>query len=100
MKQKIALIGCGHIHTPNFVRIMKGREDIEVTAVWDHDAERARKNAAELNAPAVPVPEKVWNDPSIGGVVICSETNLHKELGLAADRWDFPPPMHRRWPPR
>ena len=44
----IALVGCAHIHTPGFVKTLKKRTDIKVKFVWDHDAERAKKDAAEL----------------------------------------------------
>ncbi len=42
MSTNVALVGCGHIHTPGFVKRLQARDDINVTAVWDHDAERAQ----------------------------------------------------------
>lgn len=82
--KKIAIAGAAHIHTPNFVKTLKGRADFEVAAVWDHDRARAEKYAAELGCPVRERAEQLWNDPSIDAVVICSETNRHKELVLAA----------------
>ena len=49
----IALVGCAHIHTPGFIKRLNARADHKVTAVWDHDLERAKKRAAELNAAVV-----------------------------------------------
>jgi len=80
----IALVGCAHIHTPSFVGLIKSRKDIRVKAVWDHDEARAAKRAGELNAPVVKNVADIWSDPEIQAVVICSETNLHKDLVTAA----------------
>lgn len=42
---KIAVIGVAHIQSPGFLKKLKERTaDIEVTALWDHDAARAKKN--------------------------------------------------------
>jgi predicted dehydrogenase len=80
----MALVGGAHIHTPNYIRILKARKDVKMKYVWDHDAARARKCAAELGCPVTEDLNAIWSDPEIKAVVICSETNLHKELVLAA----------------
>jgi len=80
--KKIAFIGCAHIHTPAFVNKVNARAGLEVKAVWDHDAERAQKNADLLHSKVVSAPEIIWNDPEIEAVVICSETNRHRDLVL------------------
>jgi len=77
---EIALVGCAHIHTPGFIKRIKERSDVRVVAVWDHDAARAAKNAAELDAPVVADPAAVWRDRRVQAVVICSETNRHAHL--------------------
>ena len=41
----LALIGVAHIHTPSFIDLLKGRKDVKVKGVWDHDAARAEKRA-------------------------------------------------------
>jgi predicted dehydrogenase len=82
--KKIALVGCAHIHTPNFVKKLAARPDIQVVSVWDHDAARAQKNAAELKSSCAATPDAIWRDKSIGAVVICSETNRHGDLVIQA----------------
>src|SRR5260221_7055641 len=77
---QIALVGCGHIHTPGFVKRLNARPEFKVKFTWDHDAERAAKNASLLNAEAASDLNKIWSDPSIEAVVICSETNRHEAL--------------------
>ena len=81
---QIALVGCAHIHTPSFVKKLQQRSDITVKWVWDHQTERAQKQANELKAQSVAEVENIWADTEIEGVVICSETNLHEGLVLAA----------------
>ena len=78
--KKIAFVGCGHIHAPAFTNMTNARTNVEVAAVWDHYKARAQKYAELLKSKAVESDDEIWNDASIDGVVICSETNLHGEL--------------------
>jgi predicted dehydrogenase len=80
----LAFVGCAHIHTPGFINLLKRRPDVTVKSVWDHDAARAEKRAKELGAQVANDVDKIWSDPDIAAVVICSETNRHHELLLAA----------------
>ncbi len=81
---QLALVGCAHIHTPGFVKRLNNRSDVRVKAVWDHNLERANKSASALKAEVVSDPSKIWNDPDVEAVVICSETDRHEPLVLAA----------------
>ena len=80
----VALVGCAHIHTPGFVAKLKKRSDIRVKFVWDHDLARAQKNAQMLGATVTEDLAQIWNDPQIKAVVICSETDRHLDLVMAA----------------
>ena len=82
----IALVGGAHIHTPGFINLLKSRSDVIVKSVWDHDAKRATDRAHSLGPKTQVVTDvnKIWSDPEIQGVVICSETDRHRELVLAA----------------
>jgi predicted dehydrogenase len=79
-----ALVGAAHIHTPNYIKILKARPDVKMKYVYDHDAARAKAAAEALGAQVVDHPKTVWSDASVKAVVICSETNLHHDLVLAA----------------
>ncbi|MEM7534894.1 MAG: Gfo/Idh/MocA family oxidoreductase [Chloroflexota bacterium] len=81
---KVALVGCGHIHTPGFAKRLQGREDVEVVSVWDHDAARAEKWGGELNASVVSDVDAIWGDGSLDAAIICSETDRHEPLVRAA----------------
>ena len=83
---KVALVGCGHIHTPGFVKRLKERENVQVKYVWDHDEKRATENAGLLEAGALSDVDVVWNDADVSAVVICSETDRHESLILEACR--------------
>lgn len=82
----VALVGCAHIHTPNFVKKLKARADIKVKYVWDHNAERAKKNQAELGetTEAAADLKKIWSDSEVAAAIVCSETDRHEALVLAA----------------
>ncbi|MBU6400126.1 MAG: Gfo/Idh/MocA family oxidoreductase [Verrucomicrobia bacterium] len=82
----VALVGCAHIHTASYVGLLTQREDVTVKFVWDHDAARANKYARQLEAKAVADLDQIWSDPAVTAVVICSETNRHRDLVLAAAR--------------
>jgi predicted dehydrogenase len=82
-KVTLALVGAAHIHTPGFIKLLHARQDVVVKHVWDHDAARAARRAAELDSRVTAEVQKVWDDPEVTAVVICSETNRHRELVLA-----------------
>ncbi len=78
-----AFVGVAHIHTPGFIKMLVAHAeigDVKVKCVWDHDGERGQKRAAELSAAFVRDVDAILSDPQITAVVICSETNLHREL--------------------
>ncbi len=81
----IAFVGCAHIHTPGFIKLlMKERKDVKVKYVWDHNAARAENRASEVEAKVVSDLNQIWSDREVTAVVICSETNRHLELIRAA----------------
>ncbi len=80
----LAFVGCAHIHTPGFIKLLNGRKDVRVKWVWDHDPDRAVRRAGELRATVAGSLGQVWSDAEISGVVICSETNRHFDLVTAA----------------
>ena len=81
----LAFVGCAHIHTEGFIKLLNSnRPVVRVKSVWDHDLARAQKRAEELSAAVEPDLARIWADPEIVAVIICSETNRHRELILAA----------------
>jgi predicted dehydrogenase len=80
----VALVGCAHIHTPGFVKRLQARSDVTVKYVWDPQPEHAAKQAEALGSRTIAEVGEVWTDPQIEGVIICSQTNRHEPLVLAA----------------
>jgi len=80
----LALVGGAHSHTPGYVNLLKGRSDVTVKYVWDHQEARARQRAEDLQAPVTANLDTIWSDPEVVGVVICAETNRHAGLVTAA----------------
>ena len=80
----VALVGGAHIHTPSFLELLKGRRDVRVKSVWDHDAARAAKRAGVVGAKVVGDVHEIWADSEVTAVVICSETTRHHDLVLEA----------------
>ena len=77
----IAFVGCAHIHTPDFMNKMKERKDVRVKYCYDYNPKRAENWAKFHSCEAISdSPDKIWNDPEVQAVVICSETNRHQPL--------------------
>jgi len=81
----LAFVGCAHIHTPSYVKLLTARPDVRVKWAWDHEPARVAVRAPELRAQAGSL-EQIFGDPEVRAVVICSETNRHPELVAAAAR--------------
>ncbi len=79
----LAFVGCAHIHTPGFVKLLAARPDVRVKWAFDHDPARLAVRAPELRAQAGTL-DQIFGDPEVRAVVICSETNRHPELVRAA----------------
>src|SRR5688500_17513086 len=80
----LGFFGCAHIHTPGFIKAIQKRPAIKVKAVFDMDVARAELRAKELGAKVVRDFSEINNDQSIDAVVICSETNRHRDFVIEA----------------
>lgn len=78
----LALLGAAHMHTPMYLQILKTREDVKITRVWDHDSARAAKVAEACGAKVARSASEAIID--VAGVVVLSETSLHSELAALA----------------
>jgi predicted dehydrogenase len=80
----VAFVGVAHIHTPSYLDLLRKRKDVKIKCFWEHDAARAAGCAKGTGLPLAKDVQEIWSDPEITAVVICSETNRHAELVLAA----------------
>ena len=71
---RVAVVGVGHLGRIH-ARILAGREDAELVAVVDADAERAAKIAQELSCPTLNTPEQL--PEQLDAAVIAVPTRVH-----------------------
>jgi predicted dehydrogenase len=81
-----AFLGCAHIHTPDFVKMVHTRSEVEVRRVWDYDAGRAARVAGELGSVQCESMDQILADRDIDSIVIASETVHHKQLVIESAR--------------
>jgi predicted dehydrogenase len=84
----IAILGAGHIHAHSYVDRINADKNIHVKYLWDPDAKRAEECLKWLGGgpKIVANVDEILSDPEVAGVLICSETNRHRGLVLAAAR--------------
>jgi predicted dehydrogenase len=80
----LGMVGCAHCHTPWIAGVLKARTDARVKAVFDHDVPRAQSIAKVLECPVVSDAAEIWDDPSINGVFVLSETDRHLSMVKSA----------------
>lgn len=81
---RIGILTTAHIHTPNFVKRLKERSDVQVAALWDPNPALAEKYSKELGCPIVDCYKKILADASIEAVVITGTTAQHDNLVVHA----------------
>lgn len=79
-----ALLGGAHIHTPAFAKKLAETPGVTTKYVYDSDADTARRRQEVTGGEVVGDAQTILNDPEVDGVVICSQTDLHEDLVLAA----------------
>jgi len=79
----IGLIGCGRIGALH-ARTIAASPDCRLVIAFDTDADRARALAEPAGAAVASTPEDVIADGRVDAVFICSPTDTHVPLGLAA----------------
>jgi predicted dehydrogenase len=80
----LGLVGCAHIHTPGFTKLLSEQKNVRVKWAWDKDPARVAKWGGVVGAKTASSAAEVFGDPEVKAVVILSETNAHRELVGAA----------------
>lgn len=78
---KLALVGGAHIHAPGFANMMSDSPYVETKYVWDPSNDTAQRRQAVTGGEVVENLDTIWEDPEVDGVVICSQTVHHVDLG-------------------
>ena len=79
-----ALIGGSHIHTPAFAKTLAATPGVTTRYIYDDDADTARRRQQVMGGEIVDDYHIILRDKQVDGVVICSQTDQHEELVLAA----------------
>ena len=81
----LAFLGVAHIHTPSFIQsILERPAQFTIKSLWDSDPARASIAAEHSKSHAVSDYRDILRDEAVDAVIVCSETNLHRELVEAA----------------
>lgn len=81
----LAFLGVAHIHAPSFIQSVLDRPaQFTIKSLWDSDPARASIAAGHSNSQAVSDYQEILRDEAVEAVIVCSETNLHRELVEAA----------------
>lgn len=80
----LGLVGCAHIHTPGFTKLLSEQRNVRVKWAWDKDAARVAKWGDVVGARTASSAAEIFSDPEVKAVVILSETNAHRDLVRAA----------------
>lgn len=80
----VALLSRWHVHADDYARQARENEHLSIQLVWDEDAKRGEEWAKELGVPFEKDLQSVLALPSIDAVIVCTPTNLHKEVILSA----------------
>ena len=82
---RLGVIGVGLVAQVNHLPALKGRRDVEVVAVCDDDAEKARLVAQHFGIPrAIADYEALLRLDEIDAVAICTPNHLHAPMAQAA----------------
>lgn len=83
---KVALVSKWHVHAEGYAELLRTYNDVEITAVWDEEAERGRAWATSLNVDFEEDLDKLLGRQDVEGILICSPTSMHAEIMIKAAR--------------
>ena len=80
---KLGLAGAWHVHFGGYVKEFLSRGDVEITAMWDPDAECAKIKGEELGC-AYTSDIDAFYAMDFDAVMVCAATNMHKDVLIKA----------------
>ena len=83
---RVAMLSGWHVHAKGYAEFIRSQPDAQITCVWDEEKERGENWAKELGVPFVSDLDEVLSRDDVDGVLICSPTNMHKDLMIRAAR--------------
>ncbi|HBL40150.1 MAG TPA: gfo/Idh/MocA family oxidoreductase, partial [Ruminococcaceae bacterium] len=84
MMINVALVGTWHVHFSGYANAIANNNDCHISVLWDAEEERGKKYADEYKCDFEPNYDKLLARADVDAVMVCSATNLHKELMIKA----------------
>lgn len=83
-KLGLAVLGFAHGHVGSYCQQIKGFDDAQVVAGWDHDAERLQSKVDAFGIETSQDLAKIVGRDDVQAVIIGVETNQHADVAVAA----------------
>jgi predicted dehydrogenase len=81
---KVLMLSKWHVHAAEYARTINAQPDAKVSCVWDEDAERGQKWAAELGVPFEADLDKALARSDVDAVAVDTPTSDHCKVMVAA----------------
>ena len=82
----VAVLSFWHVHALDYASEAEEHPGVEVSAVWDEDRERGRKEASKRGVPFHEDLDELLSREDVDGVVVTTPTVAHREVIPAAAR--------------
>ncbi len=82
----VAMLSKWHVHAAGYAKTLQGMDDVNVTCVWDENAERGAAWAQELGAEFESDLDKLLSRPDVDAVAVNCPTAMHPEVIIKAAR--------------
>ncbi|MCZ8519370.1 MULTISPECIES: Gfo/Idh/MocA family protein [Paenibacillus] len=83
---RVAMLSFWHVHAKDYAKQADEHPGTQITAVWDEQPERGRREAEARGVPFYDNLEELLSLPEIDGVIVDTPTNLHRGVMVAAAR--------------
>lgn len=81
---KVAMLGKWHVHAEGYARELLQTGKVEITAVWDDDAERGKEWAKRLNTDFEPCLDTLLARTDVEAVICGNATTAHRDVIIKA----------------
>jgi 1,5-anhydro-D-fructose reductase (1,5-anhydro-D-mannitol-forming) len=81
---RIAILSFWHVHAKDYARDAEATPSTQITAVWDEDPDRGRREAEARGVPFHDDLAAVLASPDVDAVVVTTPTSAHRDVMVAA----------------
>ena len=82
----VAMLSKWHVHAAGYARELMAMDDVNVTCIWDEDAERGAAWAKELGVAFEADLDELLRRPDVDAVAVNCPTAMHPEVIIKAAR--------------